>query len=187
MFLARGTYFRQKQCPPLERRLHLEQHALRVLEAFLDAHQELHRFAAVDQAVIVAQGEVHHGADHDLIVHDDGPFLNAVHPQNRGLRRVENRRAEHRAEDAAVGDGEGSAHHVGGCDLAFAGLLRDDADFLFDFGETELVYTDPTTRLTGHLQGYDPTQAPTFVWPERLKKVKEEIRAKAKERSEEGK
>ncbi len=52
------------------------------------------------------------------------------------------------------------------------------------FGETELVYTDPTTRLTGHLQGYDPAQAPTFVWPERLKQVKEEIRAKAKARSE---
>lgn len=51
------------------------------------------------------------------------------------------------------------------------------------FGETELVYTDPTTRLTGHLLGYDPTQAPTFVWPERLKKVKEEIRAKAQSRS----
>ena len=52
------------------------------------------------------------------------------------------------------------------------------------FGETELVYTDPTTRLTGHLQGYDPAQAPTFVWPERLNKVKEEIRAKAKARSD---
>jgi hypothetical protein len=52
------------------------------------------------------------------------------------------------------------------------------------FGETELVYTDPTTRLTGHLQGYAPSQAPTFVWPERLNKVKEEIRAEAKARSE---
>ncbi len=55
------------------------------------------------------------------------------------------------------------------------------------FGETDLVYTDPTTRLTGHLQGYDPSQAPTFVWPERLTKIKEEIRAKAKARSEEAK
>ena len=52
------------------------------------------------------------------------------------------------------------------------------------FGETELVYTDPTTRLVGHLQGYDPSQAPTFVWPERLTQVKEEIRTKAKARSE---
>ena len=51
------------------------------------------------------------------------------------------------------------------------------------FGETELVYTEPTTRLTGHLHGYDPSQAPTFVWPERLKKAKEEIRAEAIKRS----
>ena len=37
------------------------------------------------------------------------------------------------------------------------------------FGDTELVYTKPTTRLSGHLEGYDPTRAPKFKWPERLK------------------
>ncbi len=47
------------------------------------------------------------------------------------------------------------------------------------FGETELKYTKPVTRLTGHLEGYDPSKAPTFVWPERLMKVKAEIRAEA--------
>lgn len=47
------------------------------------------------------------------------------------------------------------------------------------FGETELKYTKPATRLTGHLEGYDPSKAPTFVWPERLMKVKAEIRADA--------
>ncbi len=36
------------------------------------------------------------------------------------------------------------------------------------FGDTELKYTKPQTRLTGHLAGYDPAQAPRFVWPERL-------------------
>ncbi|MFN7342474.1 MAG: hypothetical protein ACK5TA_03980, partial [bacterium] len=34
------------------------------------------------------------------------------------------------------------------------------------FGDTELKYTKPVTRLTGHLEGYDPSKAPTFVWPE---------------------
>jgi hypothetical protein len=43
------------------------------------------------------------------------------------------------------------------------------------FGETELKYTKPITRLTGHMAGYDPSKAPTFVWPERLQKVKAEI------------
>jgi hypothetical protein len=47
------------------------------------------------------------------------------------------------------------------------------------FGDTELKYTKPITRLKGHLEGYDPTTAPTFVWPERLQKVKAEIRADA--------
>ena len=50
------------------------------------------------------------------------------------------------------------------------------------FGETKLVYTKPTTRLTGHLQGYDPSRSPTFKWPERLNKTKREILEKARSR-----
>lgn len=50
------------------------------------------------------------------------------------------------------------------------------------FGETELRYSKPATRLTGHLEGYDPAQAPKFSWPERLLKVKQEIIEAAKKR-----
>jgi len=50
------------------------------------------------------------------------------------------------------------------------------------FGETELVYTKPVTRLKAHLQGYDPSQAPRFVWPERLQTAMQEIRRKARNR-----
>ena len=50
------------------------------------------------------------------------------------------------------------------------------------FGDTELKYTKPATRLTGHMAGYDPAKAPTFVWPERLKQARDEIRAKAQSR-----
>lgn len=50
------------------------------------------------------------------------------------------------------------------------------------FGETELKYTKPATRLVGHLSGYDPSTAPQFVWPERLQKAKVAIRAKAEAR-----
>ena len=53
------------------------------------------------------------------------------------------------------------------------------------FGDTELKYTKPATRLTGHLKGYDPAKAPKFEWPERLKKVREAIRAAAVKRSKE--
>ena len=51
------------------------------------------------------------------------------------------------------------------------------------FGDTELRYTKPATRLTGHLAGYDPGQAPKFEWPDRLANIKAEIRAKAEARS----
>jgi hypothetical protein len=50
------------------------------------------------------------------------------------------------------------------------------------FGETELKYTRPETRLNGHLAGYDPTTAPKFAWPERLLEQKKKIRAEAEAR-----
>ncbi len=53
------------------------------------------------------------------------------------------------------------------------------------FGDTELKYTKPATRLTGHMAGYDPAKATKFKWPERLTAAKEEIRNKAKAREKE--
>ncbi len=50
------------------------------------------------------------------------------------------------------------------------------------FGDTKLVYAKPITRLTGHLAGYDPKSAPSFVWPPRLDKSRKDIRAKASAR-----
>lgn len=51
------------------------------------------------------------------------------------------------------------------------------------FGDTELRYTKPATRLSGHLAGYDPATAPRFRWPERLEAAKQEIRRQAEARS----
>lgn len=51
------------------------------------------------------------------------------------------------------------------------------------FGETKLTYTRPATRLTDHLKGYDPTRAPAFVWPERLREAHKQIRAAAEARN----
>lgn len=51
------------------------------------------------------------------------------------------------------------------------------------FGETELVYVKPRERLRDHLEGFDLTSAPHFVWPERLKLANERIVQKAVERS----
>lgn len=51
------------------------------------------------------------------------------------------------------------------------------------FGDTELKYTKPATRLTGHMAGYDPAKAPRFAWPERLAAVQKAIREQALERN----
>jgi len=50
------------------------------------------------------------------------------------------------------------------------------------FLDTELTYTKPATRLTGHLEGYDPSKAPSFEWPSRLDEVRHAIREKARAR-----
>lgn len=50
------------------------------------------------------------------------------------------------------------------------------------FGATVVKYSKPATRLRDHLAGYDPARAPRFEWPERLGKVKDEIKRRAAER-----
>jgi hypothetical protein len=52
------------------------------------------------------------------------------------------------------------------------------------FGDTQLEYTKPISRLTGHLAGYDPAICPEFAWPERLSRARDEIRKKAQARSD---
>ena len=52
------------------------------------------------------------------------------------------------------------------------------------FGDTEIKYTKPATRLTGHMAGYDPAKAPTFVWPARLAAANNQIKEAAKARDE---
>jgi hypothetical protein len=52
------------------------------------------------------------------------------------------------------------------------------------FGDTVLKYSKPATRLTGHMAGYDPSKAPKFEWPERLKQAKIEIRRQAEKRNQ---
>jgi hypothetical protein len=47
------------------------------------------------------------------------------------------------------------------------------------FGDTEVRYSRPETRLVGHLAGYVPAEAPKFVWPERLQQARKEMGANA--------
>ena len=66
----------------------------RVLDRFLDAHEEGDRLAAVDDAVVVAQREIHHRPGDDLAVPDHRPLLDPVHAEHRRLRRVDDRRRQ---------------------------------------------------------------------------------------------
>ena len=50
------------------------------------------------------------------------------------------------------------------------------------FGDAEWKYSKPATRLTGHMTGYDPAQAPKFAWPARLQQAKAMIHAAAESR-----
>ena len=50
------------------------------------------------------------------------------------------------------------------------------------FGETKIKYTKPQTRLHGHLEGYDPANAPEFKWPERLVRAHKMIQEEVKRR-----
>ncbi|MCW1922710.1 hypothetical protein OKA05_09110 [Luteolibacter arcticus] len=47
------------------------------------------------------------------------------------------------------------------------------------FKDTQFKYTKPATRLTGPMEGYEPSKAPRFVWPARLDAVRAAIRDKA--------
>src|SRR5882757_677030 len=104
----------------------------RILDRLLHLYEEGDGLFAVDEAVVVAQREIHHRADDDLAVDGDRTIVDRVHAEDGALRRVDDRRREERAEGAAVGDGEDATFEVGERDLAFAGALGGVGDFRFD-------------------------------------------------------
>ena len=110
-----------------------------ILDAFLDAHQEGHGLAAVDDAVIVGERQIHHRPDLDLVADRHRPLLDLVHAEDAGLRRVQDRRRHQRAVDAAVGDGEGAAGQLLDGELAVARPLAELGDLLLDLGEAQLI------------------------------------------------
>jgi hypothetical protein len=70
----------------------------RVFNALLDRDQESHGFAAVNDAMIIGMGDVHHRPDHDLAVFRHWAILSGVHAENAALRRIEDRRRHQRAK-----------------------------------------------------------------------------------------
>ncbi|GIX66211.1 RNA pseudouridine synthase superfamily protein [Babesia caballi] len=110
--------------PPKLPPQHPQAEHLRLLDRLLDGDEELHRLPPVDEAVVVGERQVHDGPDHHGVVAHDAALEDGVHAQDRGLRRVDDGRAQQAAVDPAVGDGEGPAGHVGQRQLAFARQRR---------------------------------------------------------------
>ena len=71
--------------------LPVEEQRLRILNQGFDACQELHRLPAIDQAVIVAQGNIHHSSDDNLASTDHGTLFNLMKAKNAHLGRIQNR------------------------------------------------------------------------------------------------
>src|SRR6478672_11628952 len=117
----------------------LEDQTGRVFQRILDGDEEQHRLAAVDDAVVVREREVVHRPHHDLAVLDYGSVLRGVHAQDGRLRRVDDRRREHRAEYAAVGNGERAPGELLDTELAVLGALAEIADLFLDLGEAHAV------------------------------------------------
>jgi|SRR5690242_5649941 len=64
--------------PPQNHFICLQQHLPGVLDVLLDLDEEGDGLPAVEQPVVVCEGEVHHGPDLDLAVDGNGLVLNGV-------------------------------------------------------------------------------------------------------------
>src|SRR3954468_11526206 len=106
-----------------------------IFQNFLHPHQERHRLAAIDDAVVVAEREIHHRPDLYLSGDCHGALLDLVHSEDARLRRVQDRRGHQRAVDAAIGDREGAALHLLDLERALARAPAHLADLLLDLRE----------------------------------------------------
>ncbi len=101
-----------------------EKHLARILNVLLDLDQELDGLPAVQQTVVVREGEVHHGTDLDLTVDSNGTVLGGVEAEDGRLGKVDDGGTHQGAKDAAVADGESAASHIFDRELAVASLYH---------------------------------------------------------------
>ena len=124
---------------PTRRPHRVEQQPRRIFERFLDRDQRQHRLAAVDDPVVVRLREVVHRPHDDLPVLDHRAVLRRVDAEDRRLRRIDDRRRQHRAEHAAVADRVRAAGQLLDRELAVLRALAEVGDLLLDLGDRHLV------------------------------------------------
>ena len=71
---------------------------------FMCSPEECDSFTTIDETVIVGESDVHHGADDDLSVPHHGPLEHAVHAEDGGLGRVDDRGSEQGAEHSTIAE-----------------------------------------------------------------------------------
>src|SRR5690606_6809373 len=121
------------------RTLDVQQQALRIPKCFFHGHQRQHGLATVNDAVVVGQGQVVHGADDDLAIFHYRALLRGVDTQDSRLRRVDDGGGQHRTEHTTVGNGERTAGELFERQFAVTGPRAEVSDGLFDVGNGHLV------------------------------------------------
>src|SRR5205809_213301 len=118
---------------------YLEQHSRRFLDNFLDAFQTSHRFAAIHNAMVISQGDIHHRPYYHAAIARNGAILNRMHAQNTALWRVDDRRGQQRAVNTAVADRKSATDEFLGQQFVFLGTPGEIPNRRFDLGETQAL------------------------------------------------
>jgi hypothetical protein len=105
---------------------------------------ELVGYRTVDEAVIVAQGEVNHGADGNgvisiLVGHDHCLLHDSTHAHDGCVRLVDDWQTEYGSELSGVGDGEGGTFDIFGLELLVAGPLAEVGNSALQSEEVEIA------------------------------------------------
>src|SRR3984957_2874792 len=101
--------------------------------------EELVGDGAVDYAVVVAQGDVAHGADGDGIVDDDGALFDGAEAQDADVGLADDRQTEEATEDTGIGDGEGALLHFFRLEFFGAGAFGEVVEIALDAENILLV------------------------------------------------
>ena len=80
--------------------------------------------------MVVREGNVHDRARQYVLADNRRPLIDAVHTEDGGLRRVDNRRREQAAIYSAIGNREGPAGHIVDADRAITRLLAESVNTL---------------------------------------------------------
>ena len=116
-----------------------EQHRCRLFEQALEGLEELGGQGTVHGAMVGGEVDGHHGADFQLVAHDDRPLLRRADSQDADLREVEDGVEVVDAEHPEVRDREAAAGHLVGGQLHRAGGLIEGLAARADLLEAEQV------------------------------------------------